>query len=146
MSTSGHNGNNETFIGMSSAIGLSFYDSNANEIRITQSKSPIDIIIQRDQNTLNYTFEYINATSMAFLSGAYLLQNSFTLKMINASIHIELKPINSSIAYLIVIKFGYMPIVNSTSSDYSYFKILCPSKILIFFFNLKTFGNFFLLW
>jgi len=139
MSISGHNGNNETFIGMSSSVGLTFYDENANEIKITKSKSPIKFILQRDQNSLNYIFQYINATSIGFLPGAYFLQNSFTINMINASIFIELKPLNLSIAYLIVLKLGFMPIVNSTSADYTSFKIICPSKFFIFFPKIKNF-------
>ena len=50
---------------------------NANEIKITKSLSPIDIFIQRDEHTQNHSFEYINATSIGFIQGAYLLQNSF---------------------------------------------------------------------
>ena len=130
MAVSGHNGNNETYIHMSYSIGLNFYDKNANEINILQSKSPIDIIIQRDQNTINYTFEYVNATGMGLLSGTFFLQNSFTLKMSNASIHIELKPVNQTIAYLLVLKLGYMPVVNTKSVEYTSFKVFCPRKIV----------------
>jgi hypothetical protein len=130
MAVSGHNGNNETYVHMSHSIGLEFYDNNANEIRILQSKSPIDIIIQRDQNTINNTFEYVNATSMGLLSGLFFLQNSFILKMSNASIHIELKPLNLTIAYLLVLKLGYIPLVNSITAEYSSFKLFCPRKFL----------------
>ena len=128
MAVSGHNGKNESHTGMSASIGLTLYDSNANEIQITQSLSPIDILIQRDQNTQNYSFEYINATNIGFLSNTFLLQNSFKIKSINASIHIELKPLNLSIGYLILMKYGFMPILNSTHADYSSFKLFCPSK------------------
>ena len=133
MAVSGHNGRNETFIGMSSSIGLEFYDSEANEIQITQSLFPIDILLQRDQSSLNYSFDFINATNIGFLNGAFLLQNSFTIKSNNASIHIELKPVNLTLGYLLVLKFGYMPIVNSTGSDYSSFTFFCPSILIIFF-------------
>ena len=128
MAVSGHNGKNETHIGMSSSIGLTFYDENANEIEITQSLSPIDISIQRDQNAPNTSFEYVNATQLGFLSGSYFLQNSFTIKSNNASVHIELKPSNLSLGYLVVLKLGYMPFLNSTHSDYTSFEIFCPSK------------------
>ena len=128
MAISGHNGNNETRVGMSASIGLKFYDENVNEIEITQSIKPIDILIQRDQNTLNYTFEYVNATNIGLLPGLYLLQNSFKIKMNNASIHIEISPLNQTIGYLLVMKLGFMPILNSTSADYTSFKIFCPSK------------------
>ena len=128
MAVCGHNGKNESHIGMSSSIGLTLYDSYANEIQVTQSLSPIDILIQRDQNTQNYSFEYINATSIGFLSNTFLLQNSFKIKSINASIHIEIKPLNLSLGYLLLMKYGFMPILNSTHADYSSFKLFCPSK------------------
>jgi hypothetical protein len=128
MAISGHNGNNETHIGHSSSVGLSLYDENANEIEITQSLSPIDILIQRDQYINQISFEYVNATNIGFLTGSFILQNSFKIKMNNASIHIELKPLNATIAYLLVLKLGYMPLINSTNADYSSFKVFCPSK------------------
>ena len=134
MAVSGHNGNNETRVGMSASIGLKFYDDNVNEIEITQSIRPIDILIQRDQNTLNYTFEYVNATNIGLLSGLHLLQNSFKIKMNNASIHIEISPLNLTVGYLLVMKLGFMPILNSTSADYTSFKIFCPSKDAFFYF------------
>jgi hypothetical protein len=130
MAISGHNGNNETRIGMSSSIGLSFYDEHANEIEIGQSLLPFDFFIQRDQCTLNFAFEYVNATYLGFLQGTYFLQNSFSNKMSNASIHIELKPLNLTLGYLLVFKLGYMPIVNSTSADYTTFQIFCPSNYI----------------
>jgi hypothetical protein len=128
MAVSGHNGNNESLIGMSSSIGLSFYDENSNEIEILQSKTPIDIRIQRDPSTVSYPFYYVNASNIGFLSGTYLLQNYFKIVTKNASLHIELKPVNMMIGYLLVLKLGYMPIVNSTSADYSSFQLFCPSK------------------
>jgi hypothetical protein len=128
MAISGHNGNNETHIGLSSSVGLSLYDENANEIEITQSLSPIDILIERDQNINQRSYEYVNATNIGFLSGSFILQNSFKIKMNNASIHIEIKPLNATIAYLLVLKLGYMPLINSTNADYSSFKVFCPSK------------------
>ena len=128
MAVSGHNGNNETLIRMSSSTGLKFYDQNANEIKITQSIAPIEMFLMRDLNAFNHSFEYINATSLGFLEGSYFLKNSFKIQTINSSIHIEIKPINISIGYVLVVKLGYMPIVNKTSADYSWFQIFCPSK------------------
>jgi len=140
MAISGHNGNNETHIGLSSSVGLSLYDENSNELEITQSLLPIDILIQRDQNINQIKFEYVNATDIGFLSGSYFLQNSFKIKMNNASIHIELKPLNTTLAYLLVLKLGYMPLINSTNADYSSFKVFCPSKS-DYFLNQKIICN-----
>jgi hypothetical protein len=126
MAVSGHNGKNETLIGMSSSIGLSFYDQNMNEIEITQTQKPIEIIIKRDPNMADYSFQYINTTQIELSSSS--LTNAFYLTTKNASIHIELKPVNFTIGYLMVIKLGYTPILNSTFAEFTSFKLFCPSK------------------
>ena len=129
MAVSGHNGKNESLIGMSSSIGLSFYDKNMNDLEIIQTpfySRPIEMIIKRDPNMADYSFQYINMTQKE-LSSSYLT-NAFYLTGNNASIHIELKPVNFSIGYLFVMKLGYTPILNSTFADFTSFKILCPSK------------------
>jgi hypothetical protein len=43
-----HNGNNETNIGISQSIAISFSDNNGNEIEIKDSTNLIDIWIPRD--------------------------------------------------------------------------------------------------
>ena len=126
MAVSGHNGENETFIGMSSSIGLSFYDENMNEIQIVDTQKPIDIIIKRDPNLPDYPFQYVNTTQLKLSSS--FLPNAFNLTSNNASMHIEIKPMNWSIGYLVVMKLGYSPIINSSFADFNSFKIFCPSK------------------
>ena len=126
MAVSGHNGNNETKIGMSASIGLSFYDTNMKEIEIINTQSPIDLIIKRDQNIPDYDFQYVNISDIK-LTDIYL-QNAFNLTANNASIHIELKPLNYSLGYLLVMKLGYPPIFNSTYADLTSYKIFCPSN------------------
>ena len=141
MAVSGHNGNNETQVGLSNSIGLSFFDATGTEMQIAQSSSPIDMIIQRDKKTVDIAFQYINATSLGFLPKSFLMQHSFKIKMINASLRIELKSVNASVAYLVILKLGYMPIVNSTAADFTSFKIMCPSKSqnnVFFFFTLVS--------
>jgi hypothetical protein len=124
MAISGHNGNNETKIGLSNSIGLSIYDSKNIEIPITDSS--IDVVIQRDVNMPEISYTHINATQLQISSG--ILQNAFNITSTNASIHIELKPINESIGYLVALKFGSSPIINETYSNYDSFKLICPSK------------------
>ncbi len=92
MAVSGHNGNNESLIGMSASIGLSFYDENMNEIEITEASKPIDLTIKRDSNLNEYLFQYVNVTQIQLSS--FYLPNAFNLSENNASIHIEFKPLN----------------------------------------------------
>jgi exopolysaccharide biosynthesis protein len=126
MAVSGHNGNNESKIGMSVSIGLSFYDQNMNEIEISETRTPIDLVIKRDQNVQEYSYQYVNVTQIKFSS--LLLPNAFNLTSTNASIHIELKPLNFTIGYLMAMKLGYTPIINSSFADITSFRIFCPSN------------------
>jgi len=128
MAVSGHNGDNESFIGYSSSIGLSFYDEIINEIDISNAPNSIDIVISRDPSVSQTKYQYVNVSQIKLTSGSYFLLNGFKIKSTNASIHIELKPLNLSIGYLLVMKKSYSPIINSTYSDYDSFRLMCPSK------------------
>ena len=131
MAVCGHNGNNETLIGNSNSVGLALFDENNYELDISGMKSsPISIYIPRDQNLPEYSFQSVNATQIQLEHGSFYLPCSFRLKALNSSIHIELKPIDSSLGYVVVLKFDQTPIVNSTYAYYDAFKILCPSKML----------------
>jgi hypothetical protein len=127
MAVGGHNGNNETRIGLSNSIGLTVYDQNNKEIPITNSL--IKVVIHREPNLFHIPYKYINASQFKLSSG--FLQNAFNITSTNASIHIELKPIDESIGYLIALKFGSSPIINETYSSYDAFKLICPSKYFL---------------
>ena len=128
MAVSGHNSINETRIGMSNSPSLSFFDEDMNEIKASQSALPIDIQIQRDAKALDYPFQYVNVSSIQFLPNLNFLQNSLKIKMKNVSLHIELKPLNESLGYLLIMKLGYIPILNSAKPDFTTYKIFCPCK------------------
>lgn len=129
MAVCGHNGNNETKIGVSNSVGISFYDENLNEIKIFTTKSPINLTILRDVNLKEYLYQYVNATQIPLSNSSFLIHNGIELKSKNASLHIELKPINVTLSYLIVIKLGFTPVINDETTEYSSFKIFCPSKV-----------------
>jgi len=129
MAVSGHNGNNETLIGVSNSIGLTLFDENSNEIPITKTSEPIDILIQRDSNLPQYSYYYVNATKFEFSSGQFYLTNTFKITATNASIHIELKPLNQNIGYVLATKLASTPLINATNADYTWFKIFCPNEI-----------------
>jgi hypothetical protein len=137
MAVSGHNGDNESFIGFSSSISLSFYDENLNEIEvISNSPTPIDITILRDSSLKNTQYQYVNASQIKISNDSLFLQNGFYIKQINASVHIELKPLSLNVSYLIVMKLGSTPIVNSTYSNHDFLKLICPcTKFLVLILN-----------
>lgn len=126
MAISGHNGNNETKIGVSNSIGLTFYDDNLNEIKIFVTQSPIDLIIQRDVNLPPFAYQYVNATQLREFNEYYILPIAIKLTSKNASLHIDIKPLNLNIGYIVVSKLGYLPIVNLNTNDFTSLKIFCP--------------------
>ena len=131
MAVSGYNGNNETLTGISSSISLTFYNSYFNEKPVSFSNMPIDVYIERSLNMSQfYSYQYVNVTQINanFSNDNLFLQNAFNITSNNASIHIELLPLSLNMSYLVLLKFGFIPIVNSTYSDYDVIKILCPSK------------------
>lgn len=52
MPPSGHNGLNETKIGLSSSVALSFFDNTRSEIPIQNSRKQIEILIPREKTCL----------------------------------------------------------------------------------------------
>ena len=136
MASNGHNSDNETFVGFSSAIDLTFYGVDGTRIPIENATTrPVDMWIARDPRLGNASsFQYVNATNLTVSATLQFLPNSFTVKSNNASIHIHIKPVNANVGYLLLVKLGYTPIVNATYADYDFMKLMCPqsSKKVIF--------------
>ena len=64
MAISGHNGNNETLIGMSNSLGLSFNDLNMNKVEVSLTTTPIDILIKRDLSVQTNSFNYVKTNQL----------------------------------------------------------------------------------
>lgn len=129
--SSGHNGNNETKIGLSTSMGLSFFDEDGNQVSIKNSRKPIDIWIPRERSLPDYPFQLVNTSNLT-VSGQ-LLPNSFQIESNNASIHLEIRPeadLNeaNTIGYLVLIRFGLTPVLNFTQKSYDHWQILCPQN------------------
>jgi hypothetical protein len=135
MAISGHNGNNETKIGISNALSFTVFDESKNEVKISKLNSPVDLKIQRDTNLPQYSYQFVNASRLKLPTNSFILQNAINIKTINSSLHIELKPFNNQLGYLVLIKLGAPPILNLISVDYTSFKIFCPSKLPLSIFS-----------
>ena len=108
-------------------------------MKIQNLKTPIDFVINRDRNlNLKTPFETINATSLNSTptTGNFLLY-SLNITSVNVSLHVEIKPMNSSSsssssssnkvpAYLVLLKFGDTP----SESNYDIWKLFCPGRDL----------------
>ena len=132
MATCVHNWNNETNIGLSQSIAISFSNNHENEIEIKDSAQLIDIWIPREMNFLDVHPNFVNLTGIANNKNISEKQELFTiglkLETQNSSIHIEISPFDSSVGYLVFLKFNMTPRINSKfGQDYDNWKLFCPS-------------------
>ena len=98
-----HNGNNETKIGLSHAMAITFSDNNGDEIEIAESSKLIEIWIPRDLNLPAVSPHYVNISKKENHnndSESKLFPIGLNVTALNSSIHVEISPLNSSIGYL----------------------------------------------
>jgi hypothetical protein len=115
---------------VSTSITLSIFDQNGNEVSIeTNEDQLIEIIIPRDPNLIISSMILQNVTSMNSIPHNQLfdlhyinITNTFTI-----SVHFEIHPLNSSLAYLFIYKFDQTPQLNSSISQIDGWTLLCPS-------------------
>ena len=141
MALTGSNGNNQTNIGSSRSLGYSIYDENSNEIPVNNLATPINFWIGKDPNVPITPYKYVNAInasqlntsqSLAYLNDSQVINcfivTGLSLNGANISIHIQLKPINVSLNYLLLVKFGDNPLLQN--HFYDKMNIFCPSDLM----------------
>ena len=136
MAPTGFNGDNETSIGLSHTVSISFSETDGNEIPISNSSQLIDVWIPRDPNSPRLSPIYVN-TSFNNRPGSQLFPIAFNVTSSNASIHLEFAPLNSSVGYVILLKFNMTPKLNSTYQDYDSWRLFCPQGKLSIQFKLQ---------
>ncbi|CAF1390512.1 unnamed protein product, partial [Adineta ricciae] len=126
---------------LSRSVSLTFVDNNGNDIPfLTDSSSPIKIIIPRDpnvvipsmylQNVTTTTTTSINSSTNS--SSSHLL---FRLHYINItsslaiSVHFEIQSLNLTLAHLFIYKFDQTPQLNSSIKSIDGWTIFCPSML-----------------
>ena len=118
---------------LSRSVSLSILDQNGNEVLIEANDShPIEIIIPRDPNLILPPMILQNVTS----TDSTPHQQLFHLHYVNLtsrnypiSVHIEIHPLNTSLAYLLIYKFDQIPRLNSSVNQIDGWTILCPSNL-----------------
>ena len=159
----GANGDNVTNIGLSKSISFSLYDEDKNEIPINNLAKPVEFWIPKDPNMNQEPFKlvdilnstilvhngtFINSTNstnanytLNFNDDGFFL-NGIRLNGTNVSLHIQIKPENMSIGYLVLAKFGENPTLKKGKKDYSHYDLFCPDrkynifKFICFYFDI----------
>lgn len=135
----GKNGDNETHIGSRSrSLDFSLFDEKYKEIDVhnLSTKNHINVWIAKDTSIPIQSYQYINMThiqsknqsnndSFSFING--FLVTGFNLNpSSNLSIHIQIKPQDTTRAYLTLIKFGQNP---SLSQNFDLINLVCPNEL-----------------
>lgn len=126
----GANGDNETFIGNSKQLSLAFYDENKQEIPISNSMSRFEFVIPRDLSFsapgTSMDFEYVNASYMDMSDKNHFLPNAINTTGANISFHLQISPDDVNTGYVVLMKLGQTPVLNSSMQSYDYWNIYCP--------------------
>ena len=142
MALTNENGDNETNIRLSQSLGFTIYDANTNEIKVKNISKPLDIWIAREESVIFEQFKYVNvlnATAYPNSTSLYLNEgqlingfyvNGFNLTSANVSIHIQIKPNNTQVVYLSLLKFGINPSFSPNKLVYDILNIHCPSDLI----------------
>ena len=145
MTVTGYNGDNETNIGASRSLSYTLYDEFNQEIAVSNQVKPIEFWISRDTNVAIEPFKLINAVNaslinisssdaISLLHSSQLINgflvNGFNMSGVNASIHIQLKPVNKSLSYLTLLKFGDNPSLQTNNKNYDLLNLFCPSDLV----------------
>ena len=132
---------------LSRSISLSMLDQNGNDIFFHTMS--MRLIIPRDPNLVIspmavWNVTSINSTTHRMIFYLHYLNITTPLPI---SLHLEIHPLNTSLAYLFIYKFDGIPQLNSSSEFIDGWKLLCPSHLindtvyLYFLDNQQTFNH-----
>jgi hypothetical protein len=102
---------------VSTLISLSILDQYGNKVSIqTNFSHPIEIINPRDPNLIIPEMILQNVTSMNSTphNQLFYLQYLNITSVLSISVHFEMHPLNTSLAYLFIYKFDQTPLLNSS--------------------------------
>ena len=132
----------ESNTNLSRSISLSILDQYNNEISIqTNENQSIEIIIPRDPNLIIPSMILQNVTSMNTKphNQTFNLQYVIIPSGLRVSIHFEIHPLNTNVAYLFIYEFDQSPRLNSSVNQIDGWTLLCPSSKIYFNNNIHRF-------
>jgi hypothetical protein len=124
----------QTNTNLSTTVSLSVVDRNGNDASIRASiDHPIEFIIPRDVNLIVPSMTLQNVTSVAGdahnqLFNLYYVNITQPHPNLTVSLHFEMRPLNTSLGYLMIYKFDGSPQLNSSINQIDGWSLLCPSS------------------
>ena len=137
---------------LSNLLSISFFDEENNQLSVhTTLQKPIEFFISRDINYVIPSMFMQNVTSLSVNSSINNRQfnlhfNNITQTNPNMSIsvHLEMHPLDNTLAYMLIYKFDSIPQLNSSINQIDGWSILCPKSddlSTYFIDNNKTSGH-----
>jgi hypothetical protein len=119
---------------LSTSISLSLVDENGTNIPFNVSNDePIEFLIPRDPMGSFVEWEYVsiqNSTNRSFnLHSVDIPRNN----RLDVSVHFEIRPVNTDIAYWFIYKFDGAPQLNSLINSIDGKALLCPPSTSFLF-------------
>jgi len=121
------NSPSNSYTNLSTFISFSLIDQNENDIPIhTTINNPIELIIPRDINMIIPSMILQNVTFFNNSNQSFYLHfvNITTNNNLTISVHFEMYPINTSLAYFLIYKFDQIPQLNQIDG----WTLFCPSS------------------
>ena len=115
---------------------MNVLDENANEVAVqTDVEQPIELFIPRDPllNVPSMTLQ--NVTSI--IDGSAMNNRQFNLHFfpivrpnsnLTVSLHLQLRPLNTNLSYMLTYKFDGIPQLNSSIQQIDGWAVVCPSS------------------
>jgi hypothetical protein len=151
VAATGGNGR-EVNLDSSASVSVSFFYGSNQKLNVQGLQSPIDLWIPRSSSVKIPDYQLLNQTLLSFMpciEDDVFLQMGINLAN-NNSIHAQFKPVNSTceIGYVVLLKFGSAPKLNSAS--YDLWQFYCPfdkvnidgDSFHLFFVNMSTTNSF----
>ena len=127
---------------LSRSVSLTVFDRNGNEVSLqTNVHERIELIIPRDPTMVIPSMTRQNVSSNKTLPHYQLfnlhfiqLPQSKSNNNRSVSLSFEMKPWNTSLAYLLIYRFDNSPLLNSSINQLDGWALLCPSSQFSCFF------------
>ena len=129
----------DTRTNLSTSISMTLIDHYGQEIPFSTSVDhPIELFIARDTNIVVNAFELQNVTSFVMTNQSFhlLYVNLSRENNLSISVHLEMYPINQTLAYWLIYRYDAAPqISNGSIQTIDGWNLLCPNSKLIFINN-----------
>ncbi|CAF1670733.1 unnamed protein product, partial [Adineta ricciae] len=128
-------GQSQSNTNLSTSISLTILDDDGQEIPMkTADNTSIEIIIPRDPNLVMPSMILYNVTSVNSTDDSHHHQLFYShyvniTTSLPVSVHLEIRPLNVNVSYLLIYRFDGIPQLNSSMSQIDGWTLLCSSTL-----------------